>query len=65
MPGTEPISLIGKPFETFSHTTRTNGQKDTLLDAVWTDLLVTENTLERAISRFAGPPRPQRAPSLI
>ena len=49
----EPIHLTGKPFETLVFLVQNQGRtvkKETLLDAVWKDLFVTENNLERAIS---------------
>src|SRR5262245_26037831 len=51
----EPIRLTGKPFETLVFLVKNQGQtvkKETLLDAIWKDLFVTENTLERAISEI-------------
>jgi Tol biopolymer transport system component/DNA-binding winged helix-turn-helix (wHTH) protein len=51
----EPIRLTGKPFETLVFLVQNRGQtvrKEALLDAVWKDLFVTENTLERAISEI-------------
>jgi DNA-binding winged helix-turn-helix (wHTH) protein/Tol biopolymer transport system component len=51
----EPIRLTGKPFETLLFLVQNQGQtvkKEALLDAVWKDLFVTENTLERAISEI-------------
>jgi DNA-binding winged helix-turn-helix (wHTH) protein/Tol biopolymer transport system component len=51
----EPIHLTGKPFETLVFLVQNQGQtvkKETLLHAVWKDLFVTENTLERAISEI-------------
>jgi DNA-binding winged helix-turn-helix (wHTH) protein len=53
--GQEPIRLTGKPFETLVFLVQNQGRtvkKEALLDAVWKDLFVTENTLERAISEI-------------
>src|SRR2546422_6473351 len=53
--GQEHVHLTGKPFETLLFLVQNRGQtvkKETLLDAVWKDLFVTENTLEHAVSEI-------------
>ena len=51
----ELIRLTAKPFETLVFLVQNQGRtikKEALLDAIWKDVFVTENTLERAISEI-------------